>query len=246
VALPSTLDRDATPVLVLGPAGRTRHLAGYLLVLGYRSIPVEDVADALHALAANESVRVGLLAGDHDLPDPAPLLREIRDPARPRLVWALFGMRPSAAESVALRGAGVRFLLADPFTEEELRFVMNEAHQEDGRARLRVVERVPTTLRARVVTKTGERLALVSNLAMNGAYLATPRPALRGGVVELRLPLDDGEVALRARVMWNNVPGNLRRPHAPLGMGVHFLDVPAEVSASLRKFLDQRMRAYRL
>jgi hypothetical protein len=245
VAEPPILEGETTPVLVLGPARRTRHLAGYLLVLGYRSVPVEDLAGALKALAANAQIRVGLLAGDHELADAAAVLTEIRDPSRPRLTWALFGMRPSADETPDLRDAGVEFLLADPFTDEELRFVLNEAHYV-GHDAPRLEERVPASVRARVVTKTGERVAHVCNVSTTGAYLATPRPTLRGGIVELHLPVGDEELALHAQVVWNNVPGNLRRPHAPIGMGVHFIQVSEDAAKTLRTFLEHRSRAYRL
>jgi hypothetical protein len=240
------LEGETTPVLVLGPAGRTRHLAGYLLVLGYRSVPAEDLQGALKALASNPGIQVGLLASEHDLPDAAAVLAEIRDPARPRLTWALFGMRPAGDETPGLRAVGVQFLLADPFTDEELRFVLNEAHHADAPDTPRLDERVPASLRARVVTKTGERVAHVCNLSTTGAYLATPRPTLRGGIVELHLPLGEQELALHAQVVWNNVPGNLRRPHAPIGMGVHFIQVPEKAAAALRAFLDERIRVYRL
>lgn len=240
------LEGETTPVLVFGPARRTRHLSGYLLILGYRSVPAEDLPGALRALAANPGIRVGMLAGDHDLPDASAVLAEIRDPARDHLIWALFGMRPSDDDTPALRRAGVRFLLADPFTDEELRFVLNEAHHADAQDAPRLEERVPASFRARVVTKTGERVAHVCNLSMTGAYLATPRPTLRGGIVELHLPLEPGEVAVQVQVVWNNVPGNLRRPHAPIGMGVRFIQMPEATTKQLRSYLDESIRTYRL
>jgi hypothetical protein len=63
-------------------------------------------------------------------------------------------------------------------------------------------------------------VAVVCNLSTLGAYLATPRPAMRGGTLRIEVPLDEGEVEAQGLVMWNNVPGNLRRTNVPVGMGV--------------------------
>lgn len=243
----STPTPDRQPVLVLGPERRMRQIGGHLLVLEYRGLPANDVASAWRALAdARSPIRVGLLASDHGLPAPGAALREIHAAAGRELTWAVFGPRPTETDAKELRESGARFLLAEPFNEEELRFVLNEAHHSGSASSPRHDARVPVSFRARVVTKTGERVALVCNLSQVGAYLATPRPALRGGTIDLFLPLDDGEVQLRAQVMWNNVPGNLRRAQASIGMGVRFLDVPAEVSARLARFRTERRRAYHL
>lgn len=224
-----------------------RQIGGHLLVLQYRGLHATDVTSAWRVVAAARSpIRVGLLASDHGLQAPGVSLREIHAAGGHDLIWAVFGPRPAETDAVELRDAGARFVLAEPFTEEELRFVLNEAHHVGSTSSPRHDARVPMSCRARVVTKTGERVALVCNLSAHGAYLATPRPALRGGTIDLFLPLDDGEVALRAQVMWNNVPGNLRRTQASIGMGVRFLDVPAEAAARLARFRAERRRAYQL
>jgi hypothetical protein len=224
-----------------------RQIGGHLLVLEYRGLHATDVDSAWRTLAdARAPVRVGLIASDHGLPAPGPALREIHTAAGRELTWAVFGPRPAETDAKELREAGVAFVLAEPFNEEELRFVLNEAHHVGSRSSPRKDARVPVSFRARVVTKTGERVALVCNLSEVGAYLSTPRPALRGGTIDLFLPLDDGEVSLRAQVMWNNVPGNLRRTQAAIGMGVRFLDVPAETAARLARFRAALRRSYEL
>lgn len=234
-------------MLVLGPERRLRQIGGHLLVLEYRGLHASDVAMAWRVLAdARSPIRVGMLASDHGLSDPGAALSEIHAAARRDLIWAVFGPRPTETDAEELRNAGARFLLAEPFNDEELRFVLNEAHHVGSASAPRHDARVPVSFRARVVTKTGERVALVCNLSEVGAYLATPRPALRGGTIDLFLPLDDGEVALRAQVMWNNVPGNLRRTQASIGMGVRFLDVPDAIAKRLAHFRNERRRAYHL
>ncbi len=234
-------------VLILGPAERARFLAGYLLLLDYRAAGAEDPGAALRVLAqASPPIRVGLLATEHAFADSVAALREV-DGLSPRpLEWIAIGQRPDDAELLMLREAGVRFALFDPFTDEELRFVVNEAHHAASPDIPRHGQRVPTHIRARVTTKTGERLAVVCNLSAIGAYLATPRPALRGGSVQLRVPLEDGEVEAAGVVIWNNVPGNLRRPNAPIGMGVRFTEVAPEGKAALDRFIAERTKAYQL
>jgi hypothetical protein len=46
--------------------------------------------------------------------------------------------------------------------------------------------------------------------------------------------------------MWNNVPGNLRRPNAPVGMGVRFTEVPPEAKAALDRYIAERAKTYHL
>ena len=234
-------------VLILGPAERVHFLAGHLLLLGYRAAGAKDVAAALRMLAlASPPIRVGLLDSDHGLPDPAAALREIAALSPHPLQWIAIGHRPDVSEIERLRGAGAQFALFDPFGDEELRFVVTEAHHAGSPEHLRIEQRVPARIRARVTTKTGERVAVVCNLSELGAYLATPRPAMRGGTLQIRLPLGDGEVEIQGLVMWNNVPGNLRRPNVPVGMGVRFTEVSRDVSAALERFIAERARAYRL
>lgn len=234
-------------VLILGPAERTRFLAGHLLLLGYRAAGARELDAALRIVAqATPPTRVGLLATDHGLADVAAALRSITEFAPAPLQWILIGRRPEASEIEVLRAAGVTFSLFDPFRDEDLRFVVSEAHHAGSPHALRTEQRVPTMLRARVTTRTGERVAVVCNLSTIGAYLATPRPAMRGGTLAMQLPLGGRAIDLSGHVIWNNVPGNLRRPNAPVGMGVAFTDVSAEAARALAQFVAERSNAYRL
>ncbi|RIL07038.1 MAG: hypothetical protein DCC71_04400 [Proteobacteria bacterium] len=243
----ATRPGERRPVLVLGPERRARMLSGYLLLLDYRGLGAESAVRALAALANTPTpIRAGLLASDHELPDAPTALREIAELAPAPIVWSVFGPRPDPEQASALRRAGVRFVLADPFTDEELRFVLNEAHHAGSADIPRIDTRVPVSMRVRIGTRNGERVGHVCNLSLVGAYVATPRPTLRGGVVDVHLPIEDGEISLPARVVWNNVPGNLRRANAAIGMGVRFLEVPSDAETALKKLLAERERAYRL
>jgi len=235
-------------VLILGPEERTRLIGGRVLLLNYRSTRAEDLDGALRAQNATPlSIRAALLSTDHKLPDVRQALRSLTERSpRGGIHWIAFGKRPDPDQIAALREAGVTLALFEPFTDEELRFVINEAHHLGRQDTPRSEERVPSNLRARVITKTGERAALVYNLSTGGAYLVTPRPALRGGPVQVHLTLPSGEAVLDGQVVWNNVPGNLRRPNAPVGMGVRFVEVPADVMSGLLEYVGERARAYRL
>jgi hypothetical protein len=238
--------RSQQPVLLLGAGGRARALTGHVLLLGYRAVEVEDVASALRALAVSPGkIRAGLIPSMPVGLDPVEALDEVARASGMPLAWVVFGGHPDPSTRTALRNVGARHALFDPFTEEELRFVLNQVHYEEPGVP-RSVDRVPTRLRARVTTGTGERVAIVYDLSTSGAYLATPRPAMRGGSVELRIGLPEQELAIDAEVMWNNVPGNLRRSNAPVGMGVRFRPMPAESARVLEGFVAQRVGHYRL
>lgn len=234
-------------ILVLGPTECARALASRLSLIGAgRAVPAADLSDALRAQAvAPRPLAVGFVASDHGFENLAESLREIgkRSPTG-GLPWIAFGSRPPAAERAKIRLAGVRFALFDPASDEELRFVVNDARHADEAALPRLERRVPADLPARILAKNGEKVAVVYNLSVTGAFVATPRPTLRGGSVRLLFSLPGGEASLCADVVWNNVPGNLRRLHAPIGMGLRFTEIPVDVQGELNAWVDERARAY--
>ena len=236
-------------VLVLGPEERARTLAGRLSLLGCcRGVRVADLDAALRAQAASpRAFAVGFLASDHGLADLGKALRVLGDHgAGGAMRWVAFGPRPAQEQLEEMRRSGVGFALFEPATDEELRFVVNQALRPEDASVLRLEQRVPADLPARIVTKNGEKVALIYNLSATGAYVATPRPTLRGGSLQLLFSLPGGEVQLSAQVMWNNVPGNLRRFNAPIGMGLRFTSVADDIQKELMRWVEQRAQAYRL
>jgi hypothetical protein len=235
-------------VLVVAPEERGRTLSGRLSLLGCcRGVPAKDLPGALRAQAASpRGFPAGFVASEHGIPDLADALRLLGERSDGPLRWIAFGPRPDGAAIADLRAAGVEFALFDPANDEELRFVVNQALHRGAASVPRMEKRVPADLPARIVTRNGEKVALIYNLSATGAYVATPRPTLRGGTVQLLFSLPGGEVALAAQVMWNNVPGNLRRFNAPIGMGLRFTGVPGDVQKELLHWVDQRAQTYRL
>ncbi|MDJ0866008.1 MAG: PilZ domain-containing protein [Myxococcota bacterium] len=235
------------PVLILGEREKGAPLAGRVLLLDYRALQAESPAAAAESLAeAPGEIRAVLLAEAAWAARYADLIGAMRAGAPSELTIVALGGRPDAGAISALREAGVRLALFGDFSDEELRFVVNRAHRGIDDPELRTDERVPTDLVARVVTKTGERSALVYGLSCEGAFLVTQRPAMRGGRVQVGLKLPGQEVSLDAEVVWNNVPGNLRKGQAPVGMGVRFAPPAPETAAALRAYVKQRTAAYLL
>lgn len=246
---PSAPPQERQPVLLLGPDERTRTLAGRLSLLGCcRGVRAEDSDGALRAqAAAPQPFTLGFVASDHGLRDLGETLRLLGEHgAGGKLRWVAFGPRPGEQRLGELRRAGVRLALFDPASDDELRFVLNRALHEPGGSAQRHDDRVPADLPARVVTKNGEKVALIYNLSSTGAYVATPRPTLRGGTVRLQFALPSATIALDAQVVWNNVPGNLRRHNAPIGMGLRFLRVPPEIEHAILTWVEQRIGSYQL
>lgn len=238
---------DRPQILVLGPDEPARNLAARLSLIGAgRGVRAADLDAALAAQsAAPRPFAVGFLSSEHGLEDLPAALREIgeKHPIRP-IPWIVFGPRPTAAERARIRQAGARFALFDPASDEELRFVVNEARYAHAPALPRLEQRVPADLPARVLAKNGTKVAVVHNLSITGAFVATPRPTLRGGAVQLSFSLPGGEASLPATVVWNNVPGNLRRFHAPIGMGVRFTEIPSDIRRELSAWVEERTRTY--
>jgi hypothetical protein len=236
-------------VLVLGPEERSRALAGRLSLLGAcRGVRATDLESALRAQAtSHRAFPVGFVASDHGLDDLPAALRMLGEHGLGgSMHWVAFGPRPAPDAMARLRSAGVGFALFEPASDEELRFVLNQALHRNETSIPRIEQRVPADLPARIVTKNGEKVALIYNLSATGAYVATPRPTLRGGSVQLLFSLPGGEVVLHAQVMWNNVPGNLRRFNAPIGMGLRFTAVPDDLQEELLRWVEKRAQAYRL
>jgi len=189
--------------------------------------------------------RVALVSAEF----PLPALEAAVEPLRQRLdegdlVGLVFGERPAPEASESFEQLGFTLTLWQPFDDHTLRFQLNRAFLRGRRmGAARTELRVPMDCRARVSGGHRSKEAFVYSLSRRGAFLATPRPSATGARVEVNLMLPDRQLTLPARVMHTNVPGNLQRACAPIGMGVRFLDPSPHVQLELDRIVESRHRA---
>lgn len=234
---------DEGSILLLGFGDQRKALAGRVFLLRLKTAWAETLEEARETVAGGEPRAVVIHARPRF--DVAGLADLGKDSPHGRLTLAVLGAQPPERQLEAFRQAGTTLCLWEPFSDGELRFVLNQAlHGLEGCSRGEV--RVPTDLSARVESATGEKPASVYNLSVSGAYLETMRPTSNGGRVMVELPMAGGMLRVQARVVSTNVPGNLQRPNLPMGMGVQFFGVEPATSSALAGYVEERGRAYRL
>jgi hypothetical protein len=233
-------------ILVLSIGGDLDGLPGRLLVNHFRGRTARSVDEAEKTLASGEPpIHAGMLgtrSAATDLPDVGRLQRAV---PRGSLRLIAAGEALGDAGRAALRAAGVDYLLPEPFSDTELRFVVNQAIWDATGGDHRGQGRVPTDLVARIQSSVGSKVATVYSLSVTGAYLETPRPSQERSLVEVSIPLPSGAIQVPAKVVSTNVTGNLRRENLPRGMGVQFENPSPEVSAAISRFVKERLAAYR-
>jgi hypothetical protein len=203
---------------------------------------VKVCASALGAALANPEARGALLVSagapvdrlDATLAAAGPALRA------GRVVGLVVG-EPATATAERLRDAGFALRLPAAADDGLLRFQVNRAFvaaRAGGAPRCEL--RAPFGWRVGVRVGPRAKEASLYSLSTGGAFLETARPSPTGAACEVELPLPGGPRALAARVVHTNVPGNLHRPEAPLGMGVHFRAAPEPLRRALERLVAQR------
>ena len=233
----SVLLLESTPERAAALAWRVRSLGGY------RPVAAKSPEQALCML---EDLRLGirsvLLAPDFPFTDLVPALAALRTISSARhLRFIAVGPQPGADILVQLRAAGTELALWEPYDDGRLRFQINRSLASPEQESARRDQRAPTDWRARVMGGGREKAALVYSVSPGGAFLATPRPSMRGATISVELPLPAGNVSLNGRVVYTNVPGNLQHDVLPLGMGVVFDSPPAEAERELRFIVAQTL-----
>jgi hypothetical protein len=223
-------------------------LAGRLQGLGFEPVVGATLDDALEALESTDPpLSVCLLPPDPCLADVPQALQLLRERSlHGALGFLTVGPRPRAGEAVRLGRAGVRLACWEPFSDGELRFLVNHLLYSPRKGESRNDPRVPTTLEARVHGRAPKRPARVYSLSVGGAFLETecPRPVDEEVLVELPLPALTRTI--QARVVSSRAAGELERAYLPPGMGVRFLEMDGATLAVLAEYVEERSRRFQL
>jgi Tfp pilus assembly protein PilZ len=239
---------ERSQILLFGFGRAHDELAGRIVVLGYRTLRAAEVEDALEQIRRQmQPVRVLMFSTSAPFANRAKELRAMAERAGALGLRAIVsGPQPEPAEMAALKRDGAKYCLWKGFTDAELRFVLNSALYDETRGQHRPAVRVPANLVVRMKSGAGEKAGMISNLSATGAFVETQRAGMPGGRITLTIEFADGAVAIPASVVFSNVPGNLQRPNAPLGMGVKFAAGAPEAAARIAKFVRERTRAFEL
>jgi hypothetical protein len=226
-----------SPASVLALGGHGSHawaLAERASRLGFQLVRAKTPEDAI-ALRAERGFQVGAALIDSEFP--APDLRDALQAIRTRLEaseleFIATGPHPDDETSLRLGEAGVELALWEPVGNHTLRFQLNRALARIHPNLMRGERRVPTEWRVNVFTGGRQKAADVYSISGGGAFLATPQPSMSGAQIAVELPLPTGRTTLDARVIYTNVPGNLKLPKLPHGMAIRFsAPEPAEMHA---------------
>jgi len=237
------MSNDDRPVLILGqhdPAlgDLTERIRG----LGYRARRIKTAEEALDvAQERREQARAIVMEADLpalDLSRAVGTLRARLADGRPDAIIAA-GSRPDDETLERLRQAHITLALWGTVGDHTLRFQLNRASTEEHLLSLRQDRRIPTEWGAILHVSGRRKHTGLYSLSGGGAYLATPRPSLRGAELAVELPLPGGTVDVAGRCLYTNVPGNLHDVTLPDGMGVEFVALDHDV----RRALDETIRS---
>jgi CheY-like chemotaxis protein len=225
-------------ILVLGDhSALMSTLAERIPLLGFQCARAKTPAEAID-LANERNFRFGVCLIDASIPavDIAQALDALRtQTASPRMTYLASGEIPSEEAREQLREAGVRQAVWSPVSDNVLRYQLNAALSRDEDEILRCEPRAPVEFSGIVSVAGRSKRVSVYSLSGGGAYLVTQRPSMPGAEIRLDIPGGEGPMALGARVLYTNVPGNLSMPHLPHGMAVKFLEAKPTDADALRQ-----------
>lgn len=236
-------------VLVMDGGGAPRAaLAHRLRRLGYRTLRAKSPEDAFRLVEEHRHlIGLALIPPDLAVIDlPAALAALAAGAPSGQLSYIVTGPPPPGDALGELRDSGVRLALWEPFDDARLRFQVNRALAEDAAGIARRETRAPVDLPAQVFQSGRQKPARIYTLAAGGAYLETPRPAMRGARVEIEIPVGAGPVRASGVVVYTNVPGNLHRGNLPVGMGVRFAELADPAGAAIRRLVAESALALAL
>lgn len=237
--------------MLIADAGKEA-LAGVALRLLRLRVDLHYARDADEAqlLAAEDAPRIGVLLFGTDLPvDDLQRIRRRLAAGAPdgRRALVVVGPRPDDDACRALRTAGTDFALWDRSDESALRSVLAMALSPwpwPG-SEARRHPRAPTNLLARAFVGARRRDVIASSLSVGGAFLETPGPFPEGTALTVELPLPEGDVTLKARVVYAHY-GSEVEPFRPTGMGVEFAPMDDAARARLHQAVEGIERQFRV
>jgi DNA-binding response OmpR family regulator len=192
-------------------------------------------ADEAFELAQGHAVGAVVLPSDIPGPDAKAFVQALRSCATGQgMTFLAAGPEPGLEARDALRAAGVSIALWDPFDDALLRYQVNRALASIEGRRPRSALRVPCNVPARARTGDREKPGRLYTISEQGLFFETPRASMRGVEVALELQMSGQVLAAIGRVALSNVPGNLRNPKLPVGIGVRFTALPDASARAIR------------
>ena len=193
-------------------------------------------ADEAFALAKGQALGAVVLPSDLPGADALALVNALRSCATGHgLAFLAAGPEPRTEARDALREAGAGIALWEPFDDAWLRYQINRALASIAGRQPRNALRVPCSVPARVRTETREKPGRLYTLSEGGIFFETPRASMRGVEVTFELQMAGHVLPARGRVALSNVPGNLRNPKLPVGIGVRFTELPDASAHAIRQ-----------
>ncbi len=241
------VERDRDAVMVVGFAGLASPMVPRLIALGYRPISARDPeAAALRMCREPQPARAAIVPVDATFLELGALIPLARAAGPGGLRALAVGPRVPEEKLDALYRAGVSFTLWEPFTDRELRFVLNRALHDGARGQERSFPRVATDLVARVRVGSRDKAGLLYALSIASCYLETDRPCMPGSRVAVHLPLPGADVDAAARVVFANVPGDFTRWKLPRGMALEFVDLGPAQRRAISGYIEARLADHAL
>lgn len=220
---------------------RVSTLVGRLIRMGIEPIRVADVDEAKSIVRSRSYGFSGVLI-------PTALTAEVIvesiasmrrvDSILPAMVY---GKAPDPAQRRLLRQAGIQLALWDGYDDGILRFQINRLLSVDPLSTERATRRAPTHASVRVLVGGREKQGLLYSLSEGGCFIETPRASMDGAQLRIVFALDGEDFELDGTVAFANVPGNLKRPNLPLGMGVRFQAADGETRSRIGRLVQERL-----
>ncbi len=240
----SSYERSA---LVLdGDDHRLAQASASLAVLGHRMLYSDDLDEMIrHAAEYREQMGALLLPAAHAM-DWWPTVRKwVVEPIgiAPRSVLPV-GESIAASDAESLHSDGLRWMLREPFSPQELRFAVSKVLAEADPDELRIETRVPCSIPVEVESPHRTVTAHLTDHSTSGAFVQLAHPQREGARLVVRAELCGRSVSLNARVAWRGGP---RSPSwLDRGMGVVFERLEIETIDLLLRQTDRVLDRFRL